>query len=167
MIVARNSIPIKTLGLLAALTVLGGCERQATFESDGAAPDFEIVTDLHQTMELILEPAADVIWDSAGFIITIEGEEDLSPETQAGWDHVLHAAATLAEAGNLLMLPGRNAGPDWAEYSKGMTQASKEAMQAAQARDADALFEAGGRIYQVCRACHNQYWVKDSEAGAE
>jgi hypothetical protein len=23
------------------------------------------------------------------------------------------------------------------------------------------LFEAGGRLYQVCRACHDQYWIED------
>ena len=30
----------------------------------------------------------------------------------------------------------------------------------ARAQDSDALFDAGGRIYQVCLACHNHYWVQ-------
>jgi hypothetical protein len=111
-------------------------------------------------MAWILDPAADLIWDSAGTIITAEGEQDLSPTTDEGWNKVLHAAATLTEAGNLLMMPGRSAGDDWVEYSKGLTRAGMEAMAAAQAQDADALFHAGGNIYQVCKACHNQYWVK-------
>ena len=32
-------------------------------------------------------------------------------------------------------------------------------MAAAEARDAAALFDAGGQVYQACRACHAQYMV--------
>ena len=71
---------------------------------------------------------------------------------------MIYAAATLAESGNLLMLPGRAIGDDWVEYAQGLVSASELALAAARAQDADALFDAGGRIYQVCRACHNQYW---------
>ena len=45
----------------------------------------------------ILDPAADVIWDSAGAIITAEGETDLSPTTDEGWEHVRNSAAVLTE----------------------------------------------------------------------
>mgnify|MGYP000014678877 CR=1 FL=1 len=27
----------------------------------------------------------------------------------------------------------------------------------------EALFDAGGRIFQVCKACHTQYWVEVDE----
>lgn len=112
-------------------------------------------------MTWILDPAADVIWDSAGTIITAEGSEELAPTTDEGWEAVLHAAGVVTEGGNLLMMPGRSAGDDWLEYSAGLVAAGRLAIDAAEARDPDALFEAGGRIYQVCRACHNQYWVVD------
>ena len=46
---------------------------------------------------------------------------------------------------------------DWDAYSKGLTLAALKARQAAENKDADALFEAGGEIYNVCRACHNRY----------
>lgn len=119
------------------------------------------VTNIHETMAWILDPAADVIWDSAGTIITAQGQQELTPTTEEEWTEVLHAAASLTEAGNLLMMPGRAAGDDWVEYSNGLIEAGKLAIQAAQDQDGDALFDAGGRIYQVCRACHNQYWLKD------
>ena len=82
------------------------------------------------------------------------------PTTDKGWHEVESAAAVVAEAGNLLMMPGRSAGSDWDEYSVGLIDAGAEAMQAALDQDEAALFDAGGRIYQVCRACHNQYWVQ-------
>ena len=114
-------------------------------------------------MVWILEPPADVIWDSAGTIITAEGSTELTPTTDEGWNAVIQAGASLAEAGNLLMIPGRSMGADWDEYARGMSSAAELAIKAGLDRDGDALFDAGGRIYQVCRACHNQYWVKDSD----
>jgi hypothetical protein len=122
-----------------------------------APPPYRLVTDARQTMEWILDPAADVIWDSAGFIITAEGETDLAPTTDEGWEQVRQSAALVAEAGNLLMLPGRAAGPEWVAYAEGLTGAGVLAMAAAEAHDAEALFEAGATLYQVCRGCHEVY----------
>ncbi len=138
-------------------------QHAAAGDAESSNISYDIVTDIQQTMEWFLDPAADVIWDSAGTIITAQGRQELTPDTDDGWDTVLHAAATLAETGNLLMMPGRSAGDDWNEYSRGLVAAGKLAMEAAQAKDGDALFDAGGRIYQVCKACHNQYWIKDAD----
>ncbi len=135
-----------------------------TQEPSTAAPPYTAVTDVHHTMELILDPAADVIWASAGTIITAEGRQELAPTTDEGWHLVEQNAAVLAETGNLLMMPGRAAGEDWVEYSHGLIEAGTLAMKAAQDQDADALFDAGGRIYQVCLACHNHYWVQADDS---
>ena len=116
----------------------------------------------YQFMTDYLEPASDVIWDSAGAIITVEGEVDLQPTTEEGWLKVVHAATVVAEGGNLLMMPGLAMdAADWNEYAQGLTRAALQAKRAAQAQDADALFDAGGAIYNVCRACHNQYMAQD------
>jgi hypothetical protein len=72
------------------------------------------------------------------------------------------AAAVLTESGNLLMMPGRSAGPDWDKHSRALISAGKHATAAAQHQDAGALFDAGGRIYEVCLACHTQYLADDS-----
>ena len=66
-----------------------------------------------QVMEWILDPATDVIWDSAGTIITEQGSRELAPTTEEGWEHVRNSAAVVAETGNLLRVPGRSLGPDW------------------------------------------------------
>ena len=116
----------------------------------------------YQFMTDYLEPASDVIWGSAGAVITVEGEVDLQPTTEEGWLEVVHAATVVAEGGNLLMMPGLSMETtDWNEYAQGLTRAALQAKQAAQAQDADALFDAGGAIYNVCRACHNQYMAQD------
>ena len=61
-----------------------------------------------------------------------------------------------------MMMPGlANGESDWNEYAQGLTRAALLAMAAAEAQDAEALFSAGGAIYNVCRACHNKYMEQD------
>ena len=57
-----------------------------------------------------------------------------------------------------------SAGPDWVTYAQGLIEAGLVAMAAAEAHDAEALFDAGGQVYQACRACHEQYLVPLEEA---
>ena len=139
---------------------LTGCGQQSEQGSiQGAATG-----STYQFMTEYLEPAADKIWSSAGAIITVEGEQDLQPTTDEGWAAVVHSASVVAEGGNLLMLKGYAADQgDWAEYAQGMTRAALKARQAAIDQDAEALFNAGGEIYNVCRACHNKYIIEAGE----
>ena len=140
---------------VALAAFVAGCGQDAP-----PPPAFEAVHDMKDTMNLVLEPAADVIWDSAGQVITAEGVEDLAPTTEEEWLQVVHAAAVLAESGNLLMMPSRALDrEDWVEISRGLTAAGQRAKAAALAEDADALFAAGGLLYNVCVSCHQQYWV--------
>lgn len=134
---------------------LAGCNKPAD-----VTPPYKPVGDVKHTMNAVLEPAADVIWDSAGAIITFEGEQDLAPTTEEGWQAVINSATVVAEAGNLLMMPGRaRDNGDWMEISRGLVEMGEKALAAAEAKDADALFEAGGQLYNVCLSCHQIYWV--------
>ena len=138
--------------LLIVGAALGGCDAQ------NAESKMAVTGSSYPVMTAYLEPAADKVWGSAGAIITEEEEIDLQPTTDEGWAEVVHAATVIAEGGNLLMLPGYAAdNEDWMVYAAGMTRAALKARQAAYDQDADALFDAGGAIYNVCRACHNKY----------
>ena len=154
---SRQSVTGYLATALLSVCLISACdtEPEAT-----PSPAYEIVADEHDFMAHILNPAAAVIWGSAGFIITAEGERNLAPTSDALWHEVINAAMLIAESGNLLMLPGRSRGSGWDAYAGGLIRTGKVAVDAAQRQDAAALFDAGGRIYQVCRACHNQYWVK-------
>ena len=142
----------KLIGLL-LITICAACAEQ---ESQKVLP--KATGSTYQMMTSYLEPSADKIWGSAGFIITEDGEVDLQPTTEEGWLSVINAATVVAEGGNLLLIEGYSPNEsDWDAYSKGLTSAALKARQAAKNEDADALFEAGGEIYNVCRACHNRY----------
>ncbi|XOV81968.1 MAG: hypothetical protein ACFHXK_13995 [bacterium] len=145
--------------LLLAVVMLAGCSQPA----ETAAVDFKPTGRVLDFMNWHLEPVADVLWDSAGFIVTEEGEVDLQPTTQEGWDAVRNAATVVAESGNLLMMPGYASDSDWMEYSQALISAGLKAREAAEAKDADALFQAGAHLYSVCLACHNRYIVQSAD----
>ena len=116
-----------------------------------------------QVMEWILDPATDVIWDSAGTIITEQGSRELAPTTEAGWATVRNNAAVVAETGILLQVQGRSRGPGWNTHSRGLLEAGRVALKAARAKDSYAFFDAGGQLYQACLACHQRYLVEVAE----
>ncbi len=148
---------LRGLGALLLMMGVSSCAQEESFVTP-----YQATASMHDFMYWVLEPAADGIWDSAGFILTAEGEQALQPTTPAGWEAVRNSATVVAEAGNLLMMPGYRADEgDWIEYSQGLIRTGLQARAAAEAQDADALFDAGGAIYNVCRACHNRYVVSE------
>jgi hypothetical protein len=123
-----------------------------------AAPPFHTILDLKQFMLLVIDPAADGVWDSVKTIVTKKGTEEIRPKTDEQWTAVRGSAATVAEAANLLMLDGRARDKkEWMTAVRRLIDAGEKAMKAAEAKDADAVFATGGEIYEACRACHLRY----------
>ena len=122
------------------------------------APPFNTTLALKQVMEWVIDPAADVIWDSVKSIITDKGTKEIAPHTDAEWDIVRNAAATIMEAGNLLMIDGRARDQkEWMAAARRLSDAGSQALKAAQAKNTEALFDEGGNIYKACAACHAKY----------
>jgi hypothetical protein len=122
------------------------------------APSFSTALNLKQVMEWVVDPAADAIWDSVKSISTESGTKNIAPENDDEWAAVRHGAATLMESANLLLLPGRARDEQqWLANARNLVKAAESALKAAQAKDKDAVFAAGGDIYVVCKGCHQQY----------
>jgi hypothetical protein len=150
---AFSSIVVMTCSMLSS------CSEEKVY-----SPPFEPAGDMAHTMAFVLDPAADLIWDSAGTIVTASGEEDLAPTTDEQWLAVRSSAVVVAETGNLLMMPGRAVDQDaWVEISVGLIKVGKRLEVAAQNQDADALFEEGANLYNVCVACHQIYVTEDAD----
>jgi len=119
---------------------------------------FESTGDVKHIMQWVLDPAADHLWDSAGSIITEAGTEELAPTTEEGWLAVQHSAVVVAETANLLLMPSRTKDDEaWREIALGLVSAGLRAKAAAEAKDAEELFEAGAQLYRVCKSCHTIY----------
>ena len=116
---------------------------------------------IHDLMAHLLDPAAEAIWDSAGFVITEDGESSLEPKNQEEWDRVLYGAKVISESAFLLSRPeiSKNR-EDWITVSGLLKVVGDQAFEAAEKQDVEALFEIGADLYQVCVACHQTY-MKD------
>lgn len=142
-----------TVLLVAVSGVLAvGCGRPP------APPPFAPVVDTKLLMESVTDPAADVVWESVGTIITAEGTHEIRPKTAEEWTAVRNSAIAVAESGNLLMMvPRAKDGGEWMTLSRALVDTGTAAMRAAEARNAEQLFTAGGDIYDACTACHQKY----------
>jgi hypothetical protein len=127
--------------------------------SPAPAPAYNLALGMRDFMNLVLEPTADVLWDSAGWVNDIEtGYQELYPTTDADWDMVRQRAAQIVEAGNSLALPGRAVDNDaWLTYANALSAAGAMAMEAAAVRNEEDFFQAGAQMYSVCSACHQTY----------
>jgi hypothetical protein len=150
---------MKTRQWFGALTVLAvtACSRA----EEEQASTYRPVGDMAQLMAGVVEPAAEVIWDAVGVIVDAEGEHHLAPQTDEEWLAVRSAAYTIAESGNLLMMPGRALDQGaWVTMSQELIAMGERAIEAADARNLDAVFDVGAEIYYVCTNCHGTYAIE-------
>ena len=121
-------------------------------------PPFKPVADNKLLMQAVIDPNADVVWDSVKTIVTAKGTEDIRPRTEEEWTAVRNAAIALTESGNLLMLvPRAKDGGEWMKRSQELINTGEAAIRAIDAKNADRLFTVGGDIYEACSNCHRQY----------
>ena len=121
-------------------------------------PPFDTTISVKDLMANVIDPTADVVWESVGTIYTKEGTFEKAPQTDEEWAAVKAGAMTLVEAGNLLMLPSRSGGNgDWIKHAQAVIAQSKIAIKATEAHDKEALFNAGADIYDACVNCHKQF----------
>jgi cytochrome c553 len=76
----------------------------------------------------------------------------------------------IAEAANLLILPGRKCAngldvplknPDWSPLVQGLREAAMTAYKAAQSRSQDKMVDAAATLNAACANCHDRYRVSN------
>jgi len=136
---------------------------------------------LNQVMRGILFPNSNVVFaaQSEDFA-KIAQDKDPSTATDPlkgvynSWTAVEDSGYALAEAANLLMIPGRvcsNGKPapvanaDWAKFVAGLRDAGMEAVKAAKAKSTDAIVDVSDKMTSACAACHDVYREKTDKQG--
>ena len=146
---------------------------------------------VQELMATRIDPAADALWDSVAFIASEKGDEDRRPRTPAEWAAVRQNALALIKGASDLGLPGRRVsalettpGPGelraseiehlieadpaaFAKRARALGSAARTALAAIDAKDADALMNAGGVIDAACEACHVVYWYPKQLQGGK
>ena len=128
---------------------------------------------LAQMMRGILFPASNVIFTAQSTdpaTVKPEGDPSTSPNpltsSYGGWQAVENAGIALAEAANLLSIPGRvclNGKPapsqnaDWQKWVEELRAAGMASYKAGQAKSQDAVLEAADVMSVACSNCHDKY----------
>ena len=144
--------------------------------STASAMSFPAVGSLNQVMRGILFPSSNVLFD----VQTQDPGARPKPGARAdatitsarygdvydAWRVVVAAAIAIAEAGPLLMAPGRRCEngkpapvdrPDWQQYVQGLVEVGRAAYRASQTRNQAAVSEVTNQISDACANCHRVY----------
>lgn len=176
------AIPSLSLTALLCVTTLAGAAQHA--KATAAKP---LPSSIQQTMDVLIDPAADSLWDSIGTEENAKGTHEKQPRTEAEWQTVAgHAQALIAGARRLQTpgLPvGANAHSKLADADTPGTRtaaqiktdiqanpakfraaairleaAANHALAASKQHNAAGVLAAGAELDAACEACHAAYW---------
>lgn len=119
--------------------------KQTAPAAAGPAP----VASVLQIMNAMVIPSSEAIFSA----------NDNPTKTDMDWLVLEHNALILAEAGNLLMVPGRAKDRgEWMKHARALVDGGNAAYKAVQARNLKKLGGVGDDlIYPVCEGCHQTY----------
>jgi hypothetical protein len=151
----------RLLVLAAALPLMSSCAREQP-------PAFAMISTIEDLMEGIVEPSAAKLFEIGGQRATAAGVETIAPADEDEWAMVVHNATAVAEVANILKaldphakdgdgVDTRVREADFRRDVQAMFDAAMSVRRGAEARDPAMVFEAGGRLYDACTACHTKY----------
>lgn len=172
------------LTLYFAFALAGCAEKPPPAPAVSASEPFQPAATLQELMLAVIDPNVDPIWNSISTVVSAEGTAETRPTSDADWQTLRHHAILLREVSNLLLIKGRKVAhpgastssdaselhadqiqvliesqwPEFTARANALHQAADQALRAIDARDVDALEEAGGIIEVSCEACHSQFW---------
>ncbi len=151
------------------------CDAQRRRATDAQESKPQVYAVLGQVMKGILFPASNVVFAAQKTNpADVKPARDPSSATDAldgsygKWEAVENSALAIAEAANLLILPGRKCAngldvpsknPDWSQLVQGLQEAAMTAYKAAQSRNQDKMVDAAATLNAACANCHDRYRV--------
>jgi hypothetical protein len=163
------------LSIVLLVCALAGCSRSespapvsaaahpAAIGAQKPALDDDLSVILPDLMELLVDPAAGVLFAAAGQ----PARSDLEPRTQEAWQAVGEAAAQLMQTSDMLVQPALARGrADWLQWAAVLREGAVTAGAAARRHDPRSLFAAGMQAQTSCQACHARYAPQLAEAPA-
>lgn len=151
------------------------CDAQGRGAASAQQLKPQVYAVLGQVMKGVIFPASNVI-----FAAQKENPADVKPAKDPStatdlldgsygkWEAVENSALAIAEAANLLILPGRKCSngldvplknPDWSQFVQGLREAAMTAYKAAQSKNQHKMVDAAATLNAACANCHNRYRV--------
>jgi hypothetical protein len=166
------------LAAVSGALVVSHSRAQSKKGGGGAGPVVE--ANLGQLMKGILYPNSNVVFAAQG-----DNPADVPPAADPStainplassygkWEAVENSSLAIAEAANLLMIPGRKCAngrnvpinnADWPGLVQGVREAGMKAYKAAQAKNQDDILDAADTLTVACANCHDKYREKENLA---
>ena len=169
---------------VAVFAIAAACNQAAPPPAPPQESPFRPTATIKDIMDSIVDPSADVLWESVATIVSAKGVEERRPKTDEEWANVRRNAIRLLEASNLLIMDGRHVAkageksenpgielePEQMEklmtddrasflkLARGLYDAAVPALKAIDAKNAEGLLDAGEGIDMACESCHLKYW---------
>jgi hypothetical protein len=169
------------IAVVGIFTFVGLSQAQTPAPAKGkAAPARQTPATLAQIMKGIFFPSSNVIFAAQG-----DNPADVPPakdpamavnplaSSYGKWEAVENAGMAIAEAANLLTVPGRKCSnglavpitnADWPKLVQGLRDAGLTAYKAAQSKDQDKILDAADVMTTACANCHDKYREKPTVA---
>jgi hypothetical protein len=162
---------------LGALILSPRCDAQGPGVTSTQELKPQVHAALGQVMRGIIFPASNVIFSAQK-----ENPADVTPAKDPSgatdplygsygkWEAVENSALAIAEAANLLILPGRKClngrdvpvkSPDWPELVQRLREAAMTAYGAAQSKNQTKMVDAAATLNAACASCHDRYRVSN------
>jgi hypothetical protein len=177
------------LAVACAVSVAGAACRAGAPAQPAAEADFRPTATVKDIMDSVVDPNADVLWESVSTTINKEGVTERMPRTPDDWLTVRRSAVALVEATNLLVIGPRQVAPPghkseypgielepeqiqkvvdadraaWVRYAHGLHDAAMVALRAIESKNVQGLMDAGETIDEACENCHKHYWYPDQK----
>ena len=167
---------MRVLTVLSLLVFVAACSSSAPAPTTPAAPAGsapQVKGSLNQVMRGILFPNSNILFDAQ------DKDPGAPPDpkdpaasahpyagTYGGWEAVENASIALAEAANLVALPGRNCAngkpvplndPTFQKGLAALREVSMVAYKTAQDKKQDAMLDVSDKLTQACATCHDAY----------
>ncbi len=165
---------MRVLTVLSLLVFVAACSSPApTAPAAPAASAPQVKGNLNQVMRGILFPNSNIIFDAqdkdpGAPVDAADPSASASPYagTYGGWEAVENASMALAEAANLVALPGRNCAngkpvplndPTFQKGLAALREVSMASYKAAQEKKLDAFLDISDKVTMACATCHDVY----------
>jgi hypothetical protein len=187
-----SRLSISFIICLVTLLAIAACQKRETPPPAAAAtpqPEYMPDATIKDLMIHVIDTAADTVWLSVTTIATDKGLIETTPQNEEEWAKVRGGAIQLAEAANLLMIPGRHVArpgeksetpgvelepsemeelinkdrPAFYQRAKALHDAAMLTLKAVEEKNPQKIFDLGENIDQACENCHRQYWYPNEK----
>jgi len=171
------------------VVVMAGCSSSKPAPAAETEPAFRTTATVKDIMDAVIDPNADVLWESVSTTINKEGTTEKMPRSDEDWQAVRRSAMTIVEATNLLVMDGRAIAPAghkseypgielepeemqklvdadrarWVKYAHGLHDKAMLALKAIDAKSVQGLMDAGEGLDEACENCHKHYWYPEKK----